>query len=463
MALQEALAAVVGQEHVLSDPDVMAGYETDWMGRRAGGCLSVVRPADTQQVVDVVRACHAAGVAVVPQGGNTGLVGGGTPRGGEVVVSTRRLLSPAAVDLDAGQVTLSAGTTVAQAQALLARHGVELGVDLASRDSATVGGIVATNAGGLRVPRFGHVRRQLVGLEAVLADGSRIERLSGLLKDNSGYDLPSLMCGSEGTLGIITTARLRVWPLARQRVTAVLGLQDMSSCVQVSRRLRDVVPQLECVEAVFADGVERAVALGARRVLDGRPPVELLIEASDRTGGGESLLTEVLAAVQDAPVSGVAVATDPRGRAELWQRRERQPELVGRLGGTPLKLDTAVPLRALPSYERRVREVVTAADPAAQLVLYGHVGDGSLHVNVAATPARAGAVRDAVFGVVQAHQGSISAEHGIGRDKRHRLGWVRSPHEIAAMTAVKQALDPSGLFNPGVLLPSPPSATAALR
>jgi FAD/FMN-containing dehydrogenase len=454
MGLHQALAAVVGAEHVLSDPDVVAGYETDWLGRRTGSCLSVVRPADTRQVIEVVQTCRQAGVPVVPQGGNSGLVGGGTPQGGEVVVSTRRLLDPAVVDAEAGQVTLSAGTTVAQAQAVLAERGLELGVDLASRDSATIGGIVATNAGGLRVPRFGHVRQQLVGLEAVLADGSRIERLSGLLKDNSGYDLSSLLCGSEGTLGIITTARLRAWPKAHQRVTAVLGLHDLTACVRVTRRLRDRLPQLECVEAVFADGVERAVALGARRVLDERPPVELLVEASDRAGRGQSLLDDVLAALQDVPATGVAVATDARGRLELWERRERQPELVGRLGGTPLKLDTAVPLGALPGYERDVRAAVAAADPRAQLVLYGHVGDGSLHVNVAASEDRAGAVRDAVFRVVQTHQGSISAEHGIGRDKRHRLDWVRSGHEIAAMEAVKRALDPSGLFNPGVLLPA---------
>lgn len=455
MPLLDAVSSLVGAEHVLSDADLVGGYETDWLGRRVGGCMFVVRPADTQEVVDVVRACRAAGAAVVPQGGNTGLVGGGTPQGGEVVISTRRLLSPAVVDVEAGQATLSAGTTVAQAQALLAEHGLELGVDLASRDSATLGGIVATNAGGLRVPRFGHVRQQLVGLEAVLPDGTRIERLAGLLKDNSGYDLSSLLCGSEGTLGIITSARLRVWPRAQQRVTAVLGMPDLGACVRAVRRIRDVLPQLECLEAVFADGVERAVALGARRVLPGRPAVELLVEASDRTSGVESLLDQVLVALEDVPAICAAVATDARGREELWQRRERQPELVGRLGGTPLKLDTAVPLGALPSYERDVRDAVATTDPGAELVLYGHVGDGSLHVNVAATPERASAVRDAVFDVVRSHQGSISAEHGIGRDKQSRLAWVRTPHEIAAMRAVKRALDPSWLFNPGVLLASP--------
>ena len=453
MPLLDALAEVVGAEHVLHDADVVGGYETDWLGRRTGSCLAVVRPGDTDQVVEVVRACRAAGVSVVPQGGNTGLVGGGTPQGGEVVLSTRRLLRPAVVDVEAGQVTLSAGTTVAHAQDALTGHGLELGVDLASRDSATLGGIVATNAGGLRVPRFGHVRQQLVGLEAVLADGTVIERLSGLVKDNSGYDLSSLLCGSEGTLGIVTTVRLRVWPQAHQRVTAVLGLPDLAACVRATRRLRDLLPQLECVEAVFADGVEQAVALGARRVMDGRPPVELLIEASERSADREPLLDKVVDAVGDLPVTAVAVATDPRARDELWQRRERQPELIGRLGGVPLKLDTSVPLGALPAYERDVRAAVAAADPEAPLVLYGHVGDGSLHVNVAADPSHADAVRDAVFEVVRRHRGSISAEHGIGRDKMHRLSWVRSTPEIAAMRAVKRALDPDGLFNPGVLLP----------
>ena len=454
MSLLDALARTIGSEHVLTDADVVRGYETDWMGRRLGACLAVVRPGSSDEVAAVLRACADARVPVVPQGGNTGLVGGGVPVGGEVVLSTRRLTGETVVDAEDARVTASAGTTVAQVQAALTPHGLELGIDLASRDSATIGGLVATNAGGLRVPRFGHVRRQLLGLEAVLAEGVRVERLSGLRKDNSGYDLPSLLCGSEGTLGVVTRACLRVWPLAHQRVTVVLGLDDLAACVGVVRRLRARLPQLECVEAVFADGVEQAVALGARRVLDRRAPVELLVEAVDRTGRGDTLLHDVLAALEDTAALATAVATDASGRQALWERRERQPEVVVRLGGTALKLDTAVRLGQLPVYELDVRAAVAATDPGARLVLYGHVGDGSLHVNVATDPEHAADVRDAVFDVVRTHGGSLSAEHGIGRDKRQRLDWVRTEGEITVMAAVKRALDPGGILNPQVLLPA---------
>ena len=458
--LVSLLAAIVGTEHVLVDPTVTFGFEQDWLGRHAGTSSTVVRPADAVQVAAVLTACRDVGAAVVPQGGNTGLVGGGVPHAGEVVLSTLRLRAGYQLDEAAGQVTLPAGMTVGQAQQRLAAAGWELGVDLASRDSATIGGLVATNAGGLRVPRFGHVREQLVGVEAVLADGTRIRQMSGLLKDNTGYHLPGMLCGSEGTLAVVTAARLQVWPLARQRVTVVLAVPDLASSLTAVRQARKAMPTLECAELVFADGVERTLALGARRAFATQPACELLLECSDRTDAESGLLEEVLALLAVIDPADACVAEEADARTRLWERRERHPELVNRLGGVSVKLDTAVPLAQLPAYELRVRAAVAAADPDAALILFGHVADGNLHVNVATCPERVEEVRDAVFEAVQAHQGSLSAEHGIGWDKRHRLDWVRSADEIAAMRAIKRGLDPTGLLNPNAVFPAEVDALA---
>jgi FAD/FMN-containing dehydrogenase len=449
--LGEALASVLGREHVLTDPSLTRTFEEDWLGRYAGPSRAVVRPADTAQVAGVLAVCREAGVAVVPQGGNTGLVGGGVPHHGEVVLSTRRLVHGFELDPVSGHASLPAGMTVAEAQARLRAAGRELGIDLASRDSATAGGLVATNAGGLRVPRFGHVREQLVGIEAVLADGTVVQQMAGLLKDNSGYHLTGLLCGSEGTLGVVTRVRLRTWPVARQRVTVLLAVDDLASCAQVLRAV--ACPELESAEVVFADGVEHAVALGARRALREPAPCELLLELADRRHAGPDLLAALADRLADTAAAEVLVCTDEAGRRGLWDRRERHPEVVTRLPGVPLKLDTAVPLDLLPAYERAVRAAVAAADSDAVTVLYGHVMDGNLHVNVAAAPERAADVRQAVIGAVRAHRGSISAEHGIGRDKRDDLHHVRSGGEIAVMRALKRALDPQAILNPNVLLP----------
>jgi len=233
-----ALRAVVGPGHVLVDPDLRASYEQDWTGRFGGSAGCVVRPADTAQVVAVVRACSAAGVPIVTQGGNTGLVGGAVPAGGEVVLSLRRLTTIGAVDVAAGQLTVGAGVTLADLQRHVRAAGADFGVDLAARDSATVGGLVATNAGGIRVLRYGSMRAQLMGAEAVLADGSVVSRLGGLAKDGTGYDLVSLLAGSEGTLAVLTTLRLRVVPLLRAGCAALLALESTQAAVDLLPLLR---------------------------------------------------------------------------------------------------------------------------------------------------------------------------------------------------------------------------------
>ena len=258
-ALLSALREAVGDAHVLTDPDLRAGYERDWTGRWVGSAAAVVRPATTEQVVAVLAACRDGGAAVIPQGGNTGLVGGSVPRAvaerEQVVLSLSRMRDLEPVDAAAGEVTVAAGATLGALQEHARQAGFGFGVDLGARDSATIGGMVATNAGGMQVFRHGPMRAQLVGIEAVTADGSVLRRLPGLVKDNTGYHLPSLLAGSEGTLAVITRARLRLVPLRSRRAVALLAVDDAAAAVEVAGALRRSLPNLLAAELFFDDGM----------------------------------------------------------------------------------------------------------------------------------------------------------------------------------------------------------------
>lgn len=447
--LRKDLAAIVGPTQVLADADLTAPYTTDWTRRFTGPTRCVVRPADTVEVSAVVAACADAGVPLVPQGGNTGLVGGGVPRQGEVVLSLARLTDLEPVDAVSAQVTAGAGVTIAALQAHAAAAGLQYGVDLGARDSATLGGSLATNAGGIRMIRYGGTRQQVVGVEAVLADGTVISRLTGLVKDNVGYDLPGLLVGSEGTLGVITRARVRLHPQPTHRTVALLAIDDVAAALAVLLRLRAEVVGLEAVELVLDDGL-RLVAdhLGVDPPFTPVPPAALLVEAADRNDPTESLaaaLTEV------AEVRDVAVASDRAGRAALWRWREAHTEAINTLG-VPHKLDVTLPLPALPAFAAAVPDVVAGAAPGARIILFGHVGDGNLHVNVVGPDPDDDRVDAAVLELVASYGGSISAEHGIGVAKAPYLALGRGPADRAAMAAVKRALDPRGILNPGVIL-----------
>ena len=450
------LRAVLGPEAVIDDPDLLIGYETDWMGRRPGRARLAVRPASTDEVVRVIDVCREERVAVVPQGGNTGLVGGGVPRGGEVVLSTRRLDTVGEVDPLTATVAAGAGAPLAAVRDAARRAGFDVAVDLGARDSATVGGMAATNAGGLRVIRHGHMRAHLGGVEAVTARGRVIRRMTGLVKDTAGYDLTALLCGSEGTLAVITAVLLRLVPASAARVTAVLGLPSLRRAMDVLAVLRRHLPELEAAEVVLADGVALVGELfGTDPAVDRSWPCQLLVEVAGGEAGG--LVDRLAAALGSAGVSvqdsDTAVATDDAARAALWQVRERHPEVVVHLG-VPHKLDVSLPLGRLAEFELEVRSRLTAALPHATLILYGHAGDGGLHVNVS-TPSDEGdpaaRIEEVVLGLVGAMGGSVSAEHGIGADKVRWVGLTRSAAELEAMRAIKDALDPDGLLNPGVL------------
>jgi FAD/FMN-containing dehydrogenase len=440
-ALLERLASCVGAEHVLVQPERMAGYERDLTGRFGGRAAAVVRPADTDAVAATLAACAEAGVSVVPQGGNTGLVGGQVPRGGEVLLSLARLAEIGPLDPVAAQITVGAGVTPAALTGALRGTGLALGVDFAARDSATIGGMVATDAGGAQVLRHGTMRARVAGLEAVLADGRVLRRLSGLVKDNAGYDLPALLVGSEGTLAVITAVRLALVPAPARVVTALLGIGALDDAVALVARLRAALPSLQAADVFLADGLDLVCA--HRRLappFPGRHAVYVLVEC-----GAAEDPTEALAAALEgeAAVADVAVADDTARRTALWTYREALNEAVN-AAGVPHKLDVSVPQAAIAAFAREVVAAVEAAASGARTILWGHLGDGNLHVNVIGPDPATDAVDEPVLRLVAAHGGSISAEHGVGVAKRAWLGLTRSAEEIAAMTAIKRALDPAG-------------------
>ena len=444
------LRSAVGAEHVLVDADLTRSYENDWTGRFSGRAGCVVRPSSTAEVSEVLRICNAAGVPVVVQGGNTGLVGGGIPAGGEVLLSLTRLDALGSVDVAAAQVSAGAGVTLAALQAAARAAGLDFGVDLAARDSATVGGLVATNAGGIRVLRYGSMRAQLLGAEAVLADGSVVSRMAGLAKDGTGYDLVSLLCGSEGTLGVVTAVRLRLVPRVTARCVALLALSSTESAVELLPGLRDRLPSLSGAELVFADGIALVRKhSGLPAPFESDHPAYLLLECADRVDPTDALVEAVSSA---EGLLDARVASDAAGQRALWAYREQHTEAIN-AEGVPVKLDVSVPLRSLPSLVSALPSTVRAVAPDARLVVFGHVHEGNLHVNVLDAGPLDEEVTDAVLRLVASLSGSISSEHGVGRAKVDWLQLSRSETEIAAMRAIKDALDPRGTLNPGVLLP----------
>jgi FAD/FMN-containing dehydrogenase len=437
------LAAIAGPEQVLTDPDVTDGYTTDWTRRFHGQARCVVRPGNTGEVAAVLGLCARSGVPVVPQGGNTGLVGGSIPPSGAAILSLRRLTRLDPVDVLAGQVTAGAGVTIADLRVHVARAGLEYGVDLASRDSATVGGTIATNAGGIQTVRYGHTRAQLLGVEAVLADGSVISRLGGLQSDNTGYDLSQLLTGSEGTLGVITAARLRLWRPEPVSLTLLTGVDGIAAAAALVAEIRALVPGIRAAEYFEAAGLALVRAhTGLPAPLPAEHPAYLLV---DITGGDE--FTERL--VVNPALADAAVAQDASARAALWAYRERHTESIS-AAGIPHKLDLAFPLTRLAGFRSELPDVLEKE--SATGIVFGHIAAGNLHVNVLGPAPDDESVDDAVFALAAAHGGTISAEHGIGRAKAGLLHLSRSASEIAAMRAVKSALDPDGLLNPGVLL-----------
>lgn len=441
---------IVGVEHSTDDPELTAGHRRDWTGRYQAPATVAVHPGTSEEVAAIVSWCVEHDVAIVPQGGNTGLVGGSVPLSGELLVSTGRLVGVEAVTSHAGDLTAGAGTPIATLQHTARRHGWEYGVDLASRESATLGGTVATNAGGIRVMRYGDTRRQVIGVELVTGTGEIVSDLGGTLRDNTGYHLPSLVTGSEGTIGIVTRARVRLVPRFRNRTAALIRFPVERDAVEAAESLRGALPSVESVELFFAAGLRLVCS-----AFDVPPPFEetaggyILVEVA---GNGEvtSDLADVVGALPK--VGDIAVAEDSTTRERLWRYRELHSEAIATVG-VPHKLDVALPPGRFAEFIDRVPELVTSIAADARTWMFGHGGEGAVHVNVTGLAPDDESVDTAVLRLVAQLDGSISAEHGIGRAKMRWIHLAHDASELRLLSRVKAAFDPAGIMNPAVLVP----------
>ena len=468
-ALAQTLSGIVGAAHVLTAAADMARYEAEWRRTYPGSARAVVRPASTDEVSRVVAACAAAGVAIVPQGGNTGLVGGSTPddSGTEIVLSLDRMRAVRRAEPLDNTLTLEAGCTVLEAQAAAEAAGRLFPLSLASEGSATVGGVVSTNAGGEQVLRYGNTREPVLGLEVVLADGRVLDLLGALRKDNTGYDLKQLFIGGEGTLGIVTAATFKLFSRPRQVVTAWAAVRDPQAAVELLSRLTDAVG--ERVTAFELIGKEplglvlRHGTPGMRAPLGGASPWSVLLDVSEVSASLDlrPAVEEVLgAAMEDGLVPDAALAASESQAHAFWALREHIPE-AQRLEGPSIKHDIAVAISRIPDFIDEAGAALQQLMPGIRIVCFGHVGDGNLHYNQGKPAGMADADfrshEEAVHGVVHATAarlgGSISAEHGIGRQKQAAFMHYKNPVALAAMAQIKRALDPANTFNPGRMLP----------
>lgn len=447
--LVQGLSAVVGASHVSTDPEVLVGRSVDYTGRYRGRAGALVRPGTDDEVAQVLRLCRDVGAHVTIQGGRTSLVAGTVPEHDDVLLSTERLNNIGDLDVVERRVNAGAGATLAAVQHAAAKAGLTFGVDLAARDTATVGGMASTNAGGLRTVRYGNMGEQIVGLDVALPDGSVLRRHSLVRADNTGYDLPALFVGAEGTLGVITALDLRLHPSPSHRVTAVCGFAELAALVDAARLFRDIdgIAALELIDG-------RAAALTGEH--QGTPaPVTadwlLLVELA-----GDHDQTDRLAdALADVATSGEpAVGTDVVAQQRLWRVRESITDVLG-VYGPPLKFDVSLPLSSVERFAGAATELVRRHAPDALPVLFGHIAEGNLHLNVLRCALDAEAdLYAAMMDLIAECGGNVSSEHGVGSRKRAFVGMSRERIDIAAMRTVKSAFDPTGYLNAAVLFDS---------
>jgi FAD/FMN-containing dehydrogenase len=464
--LHEELRALIGAEAVLTRPEEMQGFEIDHRRLYHGRALAVLLPRSVEQIAAVAAWCNQRRIGLVPQGGNTGYCGGATPddSGTQVVLSLRRLNRIRELDAANFSMTVEAGCVLAAIQRAAEDAERYFPLSLGAEGSCQIGGNLATNAGGLNVVRYGMARDLVLGIEAVLADGSVLSALKSLRKDNTGYDLKSLLIGSEGTLAVITAATLKLWPKMRSTATALIALATPANALELLAVLRAAAGErLSSFELLPRIAIELTTRFidGVRDPLDRPYPWYILCELSSSAEENlDELLQQTLAAALERALALDAVlATSERVRAALWHLREHVPEAQRRAGAS-LKHDISVPVASLPQFITEASLWVHEQVPEGVLVCYGHAGDGNLHFNInridtatnEAFLAREPAIRRAIHDLVARYQGSISAEHGIGRLKREELQRYASPVALASMRAIKHALDPNGIMNPGKLL-----------
>lgn len=466
-ALLQALGDLLGPKGFNTDADMMAPWLIDWRGKYHGAAAAMLSPASTEEVAEVVRLCSAERVALVPQGGNSGMVGGATPdaSGNQLLLSLRRMSRIRTIDRDARIAIAEAGVILETFHNAALADGLRFPLTLGGKGSATIGGLVSTNAGGTQVLRHGTMRALVAGIEAVLPDGSIFDGLAPLKKDNRGYDLRHLLCGAEGTLGIVTAASLRLVPANTARQTAWVGLASPDDALLLLRQLDaamgsalegfEIIPQ-SCVAAVLRHIPQTRLPLAEPQ------PWYALVELAgdDPDALGVLIEAELSAALDIGLIRDVALAQSERESEDFWRIRDSISE-AERAEGPALQHDVSVPVELMPRFIAESPLRLAAAFPDIRALSFGHLGDGNIHHHVQPPADADGAAWLAEHGVaasrlVYAHVielgGSISAEHGIGQMKRDILAELDSPARLAALRAIKAGLDPHGLFNPGKLI-----------
>ena len=460
----DKLAAIVGEAGIITDPADMVPYLEETRGLYEGASPAIVRPASTQEVAEVVRACAQSNVAIVPQGGNTGLCGGGVASG-EIIVNLARMNKVRAVDPFNYTMTVEAGCILADLQRVAEDNDRLFPLSLGAEGSCQIGGNLSTNAGGTAVLRYGNTRELTLGLEVVLPDGQIWDGLTALRKDNTGYDLKQLFIGAEGTLGIITGAVMKLFPLPRERHTAFVALDQVEAVLELLSRARrasaDTVATFELIPRIGLDLSLKHMPETVDPLAERHEWYALIEFESGESGSGLGAALEgfLAAALEDGLVVDATIAQSEAQRERLWFVREAMV-LAQTPEGASIKNDISVPISQVPEFIRRADAAVTARCPGVRPVAFGHIGDGNVHYNLqqpvgaddAAFLARWDELTALVIDVVRELGGSFSAEHGIGLLKVRELADFKSPVELDLMRTVKNALDPKGLMNPGKVL-----------
>ena len=464
--------ALLGERGFTTDPERIDTWLTDWRGRYTGRALALAAPASTAEVAALVTLCAAHGVPIVPQGGNSGMAGGATPdaTGTAIILSLRRMNAIRSLSADSGQAVCEAGVILQPLHEAAAAAGLRFPLTLGGKGSATIGGLISTNAGGTQVLRYGTMRAQVLGLEAVLASGEVLDLMTPLKKDNRGFDLKQLLIGSEGTLGIVTAACLRLLPAATGRATAWVGLggivEARTLLRQMERALGDALEGFEvvpahCLDSVLAHEPAARAPLGERHAWNAL--IECVSASQDSAALHEGLETALAAALEEGLIADAVLAANDAQAEAFWALRDGI-SAAERALGPAMQHDISVPVGAMPEFILAAVPEVEAAFPGTRAVAFGHLGDGNVHFYVLAPhgavrgvweEAEGKAVSARVHDLVTAWGGSISAEHGIGQMKVDELARLHDPVALAVMARVKAALDPAGLLNPGKLIRPP--------
>lgn len=454
-ALLARLRTQLDPSSIVTDPDIIAPHLEEWRGRGVGRTPFMLAPSSTAEVAAIVKLCGEAGISITPQGGNTGLVGGQIPQG-EVLVSLRRMNAIRALDATADAITVEAGAILATVHQAAAAAGKRFPLSLASQGSATIGGLISTNAGGVHVLRFGMMRELVLGIEAVLPDGQVFEGLGSLRKDNTGYDLKQLFIGAEGSLGIVTAATLRLFAAPAAHTVAVAAVDTPEQALELLQRARDETGALVAFEIMNQHGVELTSRLPNVRAPFAAPWLALLEFESAQTemfmAGIEAMLAHAL---ESGVIQDASIAQSEKDAADFWALRELMSAGHRAVTHPQVSHDTSTPVSAVPHFLRAADAAVERLSPGARTVAFGHAGDGNIHYTaIAATPEAAfpaQAISLAVHDAAAALGGSISAEHGIGVFRRAELARFKNPVAMATMRGIKRALDPDNVMNPRVL------------